>query len=68
MSHQIAAWSRVLQFRSGPQEHRFYACDDHRDLLSEDGQPLFFATDDEPITPIDHNPDEDQECDFCREG
>jgi hypothetical protein len=62
-----ATWSRVLQFRSGPQDHTFYTCDEHRPALEDGsaGSGCFFASARDPIHPVD--PDDEIECDLCRE-
>ncbi len=63
----LAGWSRVLQFRSGPQEYEFYACEAHKSRLEDGsmGSGLFFATTKDPIKAVD--PEEEYECDDCRE-
>lgn len=59
----IAISSRVLQFRAGPNEHRFHACEEHEDMLVSND--LFFAVNTDPVEPCD--PDDEIECDWCRE-
>lgn len=61
---------RVLQFRAGPHECRFFACLTHRAILDGGDADLFFGTVDKPVFPLDrtHVRDYDIECDFCREG
>jgi hypothetical protein len=66
---EVAVWSRILQFRSGPQSHTFYACK-HKDCLKvlEDGDAgsgNFFATKKNVVEPV--NPDDEIDCDFCTE-
>lgn len=60
----IATRSRVLQFRAGPNEHRFFACDRHlRDLL--DGRmELFFGRMWDVSEAVD--PEDEIPCDWCR--
>lgn len=63
----IAVCSRVLQFRAGPNESRFYACEQHRaDLERGDYDGLFFGVVSDEMRPED--PDDEQPCDYCREG
>ncbi len=67
----IAICSRVLQFRAGPDHKTFYACEAHQHILtagdiSSFDVPLFFATEQEPVQPVD--PEDEYPCDFCREG
>lgn len=58
-----AVYQRLLQFRSGPHEHRFYMCEAHKDAVD----PCFFTTPREPILPV-LDLDDEHECDYCREG
>lgn len=59
-----AVWCRKVAFRSGPQSHWFFACEEHRKDL--DPPPdLFFVLEDCAVEPVD--PDDDATCDFCRE-
>lgn len=63
----VAIWSRVLQFRAGPNETEFHACAKHRPQLEKDWPlDLFFSTVEEPVKAVD--PDDEIECYFCREG
>lgn len=58
---------RVLQFRAGPESHRFYACEQHAAQLEKDWPiDLFFSTDRDPVEPVDEA--DEMDCDFCREG
>lgn len=63
----FATCSRVLQFRAGPNDHTFYACEEHRPRL-EDGtyDGNFFGDPADVIEPVD--PDDELHCDYCREG
>lgn len=62
--------SRRMQFRAGPQDYTFYACADCLPALErgEAGSGNFFTTADEPVKPVQVHPDEQIECDLCREG
>jgi hypothetical protein len=64
----VALWSRRLQFSAGPESHEFYACAEGKAALErgEAGSGLFFATADEPLREVD--PNDEIECDCCREG
>lgn len=64
----VAVASRLLQFRAGPNETTFHACEEHKALLErpDGGVDLFFATDDQPVRTAD--PDDGLCCYFCREG
>lgn len=63
----IAVCARTLQFRAGPNEYTFHACDEHRAVLaSNDPEPLFFMTTDQPLREV--APDDELQCDWCREG
>jgi hypothetical protein len=60
-----ATCSRVMQFEGGPQRTRFYACDGHYDSLHVPSMchfPIFT----EPVR--NEDPEEEINCDFCREG
>lgn len=62
-----AVCSRVLQFRAGPNESRFYACAAHRaDLARGDYGGLFFGLLKDEMR--DEDTDDDLTCDYCREG
>lgn len=62
-----AVCSRTLQFRAGPNEHRFYACEEHRaDLTAGDFDGLFFGRESDALLPVD--PEDEIHCDYCREG
>lgn len=64
----FAFYRRVLQFRAGPNEHTFYACEQHKaDLERGDYNGVFFPTTDESIQPLGSD-DQEQVCDYCREG
>ena len=54
-----------MQFRAGPGEQTFYACEAHRAYL-ERAVPNFFLIFDDRIEPVD--PHDEVPCDFCREG
>lgn len=60
-----ATCSRTLQFRAGPNEYTFYACEDHRHVLVNGTvNDLFFATADEPVQ--EEDPEDEIECYVCR--
>lgn len=62
-----ALWTRLLQFRAGPNEHEFDACDEHKpDLERGDVSGLFFGRPTDVVAPVD--PDDGRDCYFCREG
>ena len=61
-----AIYQRVLQFRAGPQHFTFEACAQHRADLERGAVDHFFATDREPVRPVD--PEDERDCYFCREG
>jgi len=60
----LATCSRVLQFRAGPHEMAFAACDRHREDLSRGNVSNFFADPRDEIFPLTEG--DDTECDFCR--
>lgn len=62
----IAVCSRRLQFESGPQQHTFYACREHKRILELGNVICFFALNSELIVGV--SPDDEVGCDFCREG
>jgi hypothetical protein len=61
----IATVSRLMQFSTGPQQHRFYACPECLEWLRH-GPQLFYAIKYKGLEPVD--PEEEIECDGCREG
>lgn len=65
---RYAVGSRLMQFRAGPNEHRFYACADCLPALyaGQAGDGLFFTTEDAPVELVDAG--DEIECDLCREG
>jgi hypothetical protein len=65
---RFAVAGRRLQFCAGPGSYYFYACDEHKADLTKPWQvnDLFFAVEKWPIEAVD--PEEEQECDACREG
>lgn len=65
MAH--ATHTRTLQFVAGPNEYEFAACDACLpNLASGQVQNFFARKGDPPPTPLD--PDDERECDLCREG
>jgi hypothetical protein len=62
----FAIASLVLEFRSGPQSTRFYACPLHVVDLPTAGGGLFFRAQGSALEPV--NPDDEMTCDLCREG
>lgn len=61
-----ATWKRKLQFRSGPQQAMFYACDEHKHNIEGDGKVSpFFAREKDAI---EVNGDGELPCDFCYDG
>lgn len=60
----FATRSRVLQFRAGPNEHRFYACDRHTPNLLKGDVDLFFGRSWDVSQA--ENPEDEIECDWCR--
>lgn len=63
----FALYSRVLQFRAGPESHQFFACAEHRPALERgDHDGCFFGVDADVIAPVD--PNDEIACDYCREG
>lgn len=80
-SQQTALYRRRLQFRSGPESYVFHACEKHRRKLgeadhisgrSQDDQKdtsdvlCFFGHKNDKVEAVD--PDDEETCDFCREG
>lgn len=63
----FATCSRKMGFRAGPQDHTFYACDEHRKQLDDGDVMNFFVLVTEPVKELPADDDE-TECDFCREG
>ena len=60
---------RLLGFRSGPEDHTFYACEAHREDLDRGNVMCFFALRKHPISDLSPEEIEDDiECDLCREG
>jgi hypothetical protein len=59
-----ATRSRVLQFRAGPSEHRFYACDQHLPDLLDGDMPHFFGRKWDVSEAVD--PKDEMPCDWCR--
>ena len=62
----LATTRRRLQFCAGPQTIEFFACPEHRATLDQGDVSCFRVMRTEPVRDVD--PDEDIECDFCREG
>ena len=62
----LAATRRRLQFCAGPQTYEFFACPEHRVILVRGDVSCFLVIRSESVRSVD--PDEDIECDFCREG
>lgn len=62
----FAVCSRILEFRAGPQNYEFHACQEHRKKLEDGTVDLFFPTEDNPVLEV--NVDQEIDCDFCREG
>lgn len=62
--NKLAYYKRKLEFRSGPENHTFYACQEHKYLLDSGDVSCFFAVESQPTEP-NHD---GIECDFCREG
>lgn len=59
-----ASYSRRMQFEAGPESTVFYACEGHKARLDSYTNCHF------PVTcwPVEaENPDDEQQCDFCRE-
>lgn len=54
----------MLQFQSGPNEHRFYACERHVPQLLAGDMQLFFGRNYDVSEPVDA--DDEIECDWCR--
>jgi len=60
--------SRILQFRAGPNEVEFLACDEHLKYITDDPPSAFFIDVRDEIK--FEGPDEDfayRDCYFCRE-
>lgn len=65
---KYAVANREMQFTAGPQKHTFYACAIHRPELVEGYNGLFYPPPPPgtPSYPVD--PEDEVECDYCREG
>ncbi len=63
---QYASYARKLEFRAGPENYTFHACEEHKSILDTGDVMNFFAVDRQPTFAID--PTDEIECDFCREG
>lgn len=55
-----------MGFRAGPENHTFYACEEHRAELERGDVSLFFLLKDEEPQPVD--PEFEEQCYFCLEG
>jgi hypothetical protein len=62
-----AVASRLQGFRAGPEDHRFFACEEHRELLNT-ADPNFFLLRHAGVEELPVDEREDHDCDFCREG
>jgi len=64
----VTRYTRVLQFRAGPQSAEFTACEAHKQDLMDGTVSNFFADPADLITSEDLDDDEPIGCYFCREG
>lgn len=63
---RYAYCARRLEFRAGPESHTFYACVEHKPILDAGDVSCFFADARHQTYAVD--PDDEIECDLCREG
>lgn len=61
-----AVCSRKLQFEAGPEQHEFFACEEHKPDLEAGKVTCFFAVKAHPLKTVD--PTDEISCDLCREG
>ena len=64
MSYAIA--KRKMQFCAGPQHHTFYACPEHKRDLERGDVSCFLILKSQPVLDVD--PDDEEDCWFCKEG
>ena len=59
---------RLLGFEAGPQNHTFYACEEHRGELERGDVMCFFALKNHPVETLSEDEQDSFDCDLCREG
>jgi hypothetical protein len=66
----LAVCKRLLHFEAGPEDHTFYACEEHRRHLGPPADvTCFFGTAAHLVEELNEDEKADgTECDFCREG
>ena len=67
MANDVVA-ARLMGFCAGPQDHEFFACEEHRALLDKGEVTCFMRLKGHEVREVSSDEAEDQICHFCREG